>query len=1341
MSFVNDCLVSSDNLSLKLFSDDLLDEYGFLRKNKYNQNVKTLSDISELPGMILVAECGIGKSYIIDKLKNKYPQDNYYAISLSMYQGDASGLIENITNISSKIKYVFIDGIDEATELIVPMLRSLSKQPSAYQLFIASRNIPQIKTIQSQLSLPIYSLLPLSRENVLQIAEEHNVNGTAFIEKVISKGLSPVCAKPLGCKLLLNAYKENELGNTNSDFLWKQSILTLCAENDSLTKRLQQKGYIPASTCFEYVAKIALILKLSGKSIINNISSFPVSHININFSLFGEDFSVEYFNEILSRGLFLPIGIDCFRFAHISYFDYLAAVGLLKYVNKRHWESILLAPDKMAIYPQWEGAAAWLASFDVAWQRTVLNIQPELLLVSDEIIYTIGAHKLCAALIERSAELDFWRIHDPMLRERLFKLKSPDIIPILKKAFDNTHSVSQKEMATAIIRECALHELEETLVSVFNNPSENLSLRKMAGYALSEFASSDARIKCKKILSENNCSLDLKGVLFKMSWPDLISIQEIAPHLDFKDRHAIDAYDMWLTYDCPQSLIYLSEQRLLDLLQWSIESIYADNDYYNPIFNLKQQIFTICWKKYHSIQFYSLLAQGFLAFQRIGRSPFADQSIYEMPEEICYTSEMFRMDRKKREELANLIIKQPDTSGDELTSLPTPVLDINDLDYILERIDKEVVLELQEKWVVCFRRLQYGVPLPEFAERWDKIHEKFPNILTDDAATAITKREESIRQYTASELAQERRREINEEKERLLRNQNILAIKKALAVGNASKLFYNIINFFQSETSTSTIDYRESNIWKEFSSSEIKRLTIAAKDFLREVEIPDSKAGSIYPAYPRAFYLLLTENPEEFKHLPQDIWKKFSRELLKYSAVDDKNILSPIFEHFASNFPRDFKMAIVDVIMNDVNSDNYFNYEKFRHLLREDICIELIELCKSSIISNEKKFKILNEIKKSFPNLIQDFLRKSVLSVNEWLEHCYPCISILVFDFYPDRIKELIIYIEQNPLWGKAWLENIIEIDHYEHHLLSTFSAASPEVLGRLYIWLHKNYPSKDQPQHKSVYIPTNLDNIYNFITQILNAILEHQTVGVVIVLQQIYQQFPQDSWMKEYIIRAKKAELKILNPIYSVDEIKKIMGKDSRGVLINSPEDLLNLVLECLREYQTYLTGKENPRVEDLWNLNKTSLTHKSEEDFSDHIKAFLDLKMKSSCIIINREVQLNRGINGTSGARTDLWVNVYSRDRESKYSLCIEVKGSWNTSAPTAIKEQLVDKYMGSGGADAGIYLVGWFDSKKYPQQENMWNNDREWANADLDAKVQEQRQKEPLLMKLIINCDYRI
>lgn len=213
------------------------------------------------------------------------------------------------------------------------------------------------------------------------------------------------------------------------------------------------------------------------------------------------------------------------------------------------------------------------------------------------------------------------------------------------------------------------------------------------------------------------------------------------------------------------------------------------------------------------------------------------------------------------------------------------------------------------------------------------------------------------------------------------------------------------------------------------------------------------------------------------------------------------------------------------------------------------------------------------------------------------------------------------------------------------------------------------------------------------------------------------------------------------MNPVYNIDEIKKIMNKNSHGILINSPDDLLNLVLKCLQEYQTYLTGKENPRVEDLWNFNKDSLTHKSEEDFSDHIKAFLDLKMKSSGMIINREVQLNRGINGDPGSRTDIWINVYSKDRESKYSLCLEVKGSWNPSAPAAMKEQLVDKYMGAGGADAGIYLVGWFDSEKYPQQRNMWKNNREEANRDLGVQVQELHQQEPLLAELIINCDYKI
>ena len=55
----------------------------------------------------------------------------------------------------------------------------------------------------------------------------------------------------------------------------------------------------------------------------------------------------------------------------------------------------------------------------------------------------------------------------------------------------------------------------------------------------------------------------------------------------------------------------------------------------------------------------------------------------------------------------------------------------------------------------------------------------------------------------------------------------------------------------------------------------------------------------------------------------------------------------------------------------------------------------------------------------------------------------------------------------------------------------------------------------------------------------------------------------------------------------------------------------------------------------------------------------------------------------------------------------LCIEVKGSWNRECKTAFKGQLCEKYMGDGGADAGIYLVGWFYSKRAKANRNQWKN----------------------------------
>ena len=179
------------------------------------------------------------------------------------------------------------------------------------------------------------------------------------------------------------------------------------------------------------------------------------------------------------------------------------------------------------------------------------------------------------------------------------------------------------------------------------------------------------------------------------------------------------------------------------------------------------------------------------------------------------------------------------------------------------------------------------------------------------------------------------------------------------------------------------------------------------------------------------------------------------------------------------------------------------------------------------------------------------------------------------------------------------------------------------------------------------------------------------------------------------------------------------------------------------LKEYESFLIGVDTPRIEDLWNNvkienNKQIITHKKETDFSNHLKSYLKFFFEKFKIVINREVELNPGRKGKEGSRTDILIDAFS-STDSHLKLCIEVKGSWNRSARTALKGQLIDKYMHNGGAEAGILLVGWFQSQKCPVR-NAWKNDVS-AKADLASQVSEARKHYPFVDAVVIDCEYRI
>ena len=105
-------------------------------------------------------------------------------------------------------------------------------------------------------------------------------------------------------------------------------------------------------------------------------------------------------------------------------------------------------------------------------------------------------------------------------------------------------------------------------------------------------------------------------------------------------------------------------------------------------------------------------------------------------------------------------------------------------------------------------------------------------------------------------------------------------------------------------------------------------------------------------------------------------------------------------------------------------------------------------------------------------------------------------------------------------------------------------------------------------------------------------------------------------------------------------------------------------------------------------------------EEDLSDHIALHLRNDLISRGIVINREVQIRRG------EKTDIYIDAISPHPGpavyEKVSAIVEVKGCWNTGLRTAMKTQLVERYMNKNMVTHGLYLAGWFGSPRWDPKD---------------------------------------
>ena len=1319
------------------FDGRVLDASGFLVYSEVF-TFKTLSKIAEDGNAIIVAEGGMGKSFVLREFYKGH-EDDVELINVVYFEKNVPKL-EAIIEAAARKKYIFIDGLDEAPSLCATLIGVLKRTRISAHVLLSSRSIPELKSFCALPEWSMYSLLPYTRDDVKELCEGANKNFNAFMLEVDGHGLGGVCAKPLGCNMLLASFDGKVLPSKSSEDLWRNSLKKLCAENDaSDTRPLAASSNVTPDECWRIASYVALGLKLAKQSVIPRRSSTAVledGEIDVAQILPAED--APKFNECLTRPIFMSIGDGRFRFSHSSYFDFMAAMGVMEYIKQSEWGKLVFSPEGVP-YPLWEGVLPWLAARDGVLLEHVKKCRPDLLLGSDAVVNKVGAEVICRCILDNAANVPRTIRENPAIQARYYALSTDGCVETVVDALKNGQTEEVVDTAIDIACRARLVPMVDALVDFFCDSGKDLSLRISAGYALLDLANIDQRKRCRAVLS-TKMPQRLKGLVLRLLWPDNMTVQELIPLLTPEDDGVLDSYEWWLGDEFVKTLDRLSEGDVRELLKWAISDIKREGLGNRRFGAAKREVFLHCWLKSYSSDSLRLLAMGIDAYADIYVSPFTDHSDSRACT-INYGAKEYDADFERRRRMAKFIVENEDLPIRPLTWFGSQLLQCSDIDYILCEMKASNVAAHRDRWAKCMANLAGGIELPKCRDVWNWLHQSFSDIFTVDADVALLERQKYDRKMKRIQYHGRQRQKSRELKQADVQAKNAAWVHEKLDSGDVSNRFPQIMWVFASQTQGGVtdfrLDFRKSALWPTLSQREIAILVEAAYDFILKCNGPWSKENEYYPSYVQAFYLLMAYDKEKLNHLPPEDWRKFAPELLQALNYDTFDLVPLTLKFFAECQPEIFFEELASKFKTQLDRGKSVELYKFKSIIQPDIFRRLLTTLDSNDLLDERRKGLYDEFWRVDAHQTAEYINLR-WSAEVSFRDCGVDLSVYLIASAPGkRFPELLALLRKDAKWGRCWAEKILgQEDYHNCTVAGVLKCLSITELKEFYGWLVENYPPEKAPYHTGCFTPSAIDNLYQFISHVFSELVSRVDVGLPLALEDLSNRFPRLRFLKEWILRSRRMLLEKDCPVYDVGTIKKMLSQKCDGVIVNTPDDLMEVVLGVLKTYQTYLTGVETPQVFCLWNDLEDGVSHKDEETFSDHIKSFVDRELAN--IVINREVQLHRGNGEASGARTDIWVTAISESNNTRLRLCIEVKGSWNKTCRTAFRDQLCGKYMGDGGADAGVFLVGWFHSTRCKKNDNVWKS-MDAMQKYLKSQGDALRKEGFNVCPMVIDCSY--
>lgn len=1277
--------------------------------------------------------------------------------------------------------HIFLDSLDECllridtlATLLVDEFKHYRNEINRLYLRIACRTAvwPKVleeglETIWGKNSVKVYELAPLRKADIREAATVKGFNSDDFLKEIVEKDIVPLAIKPVTLKFLLNTYRPHGsqfLANLRLDELYLEGCKCLCEEVNSSRRDSNLKGNLDPDQRLIAAARIAALTIFCNRFAIwvgINQGDVPAEDILLQNLCYGHEnanerqFEItrEVIREVLDTGLFSSRGSSRMGWAHQSYAEFLAAWYLTQHQLEKNqiWQLIAHQDDRdHKIVPQLRATVTWLACMNAQVFDQVMQTEPYILPTSE--IATVDEtykEKLVESLLKLCHEekLDYQDIKF-LFFER--NLNHSHLLEQLQPYIcDQGKSLHSRIVAIEMARVCNLQNLQSQLVEIALNNETDSGVRIQAALSLCSIGDEKVKSQLKPLAiskPKNEGEEILKAYGLDAVWPNHITAQELFDSLTQPISTILGGeYQGFIAKKLGQCL------QPLDLpvaLKWLEKQPVRGVNY--PFDQVSDAILLKAWE--HLLDQPEILP-GFakVIFLRLREYHYVFKGNYS-DQKMSFSQLVANDDQKRRELIKSIISILPDSEREPiwLISDKKPIILDQDFHWLIERVQTSENEDIQRIWA----KLTYW--------KFNNIENKFEHIdavLTASQTNPILE-QEFVYFLKAIELDSPTAQEA---KKRYLERQKPIKVKekpilepppKQLVIEVLNRLEDGNLDYWTNLCCEMTLEIHSTlygNLfksiltsfpgWIEAEDSTKLRIIKAAKLYIND-GIPENQTWletnqihySAIAAY-QALCLLLQRDPIFISNLSAEKWEKWTGVILKISSLDldfDRNFENrqKLLKKAYQNAPDEF-IKILLVLINVEND-----------------CVHIITKLGTDFWDDRLAREIFNKVKdetltaKSVGCLLGYLLAYGMAEAKSFAESLIPSPPP---KSDPERAKAiaaasaLIVYAEDAG-WPVVW-SAIKQDSEFGRELLETMlfykvkieQKLKEDSMADLYIFLARDYPDLDNESSDNEKLmgvqPQTISPINTLRDSIPRLLQQSGTPESCKAFRKIMCELPElKDKLQWRLLEAEALTRRRTWQPPQPEHIRQLIF-DQNKRLVQNGHQLLDVLIESLDRLQLELQG-ETPAARDLWDKNNKSFKPVDENAFSDYVKRFLDKDLKSQGIIVNREVELRPNSGGNPGEITDIHVDaVLKSSNNADYdsvTVIIEVKGCWHREVKTAMKTQLVERYLADNTSPYGLHLVGWFYCKQWDNQDQRKNKTPKLTIDEAKEIFEEQAKK---------------